>query len=92
LAEAKAGAGLGKLVVDASGYRQGSLRFFESRLARAVGEGVPEATELRTALANSRVDLFGGFKASNKLYQFDPNVFIDYVNFKLVPGAAILVP
>jgi RHS repeat-associated protein len=86
LAEAKASRGLGSLAVDTQGIRQGSYRFFETRLQRG------GRLDLLQLLQSGNADLFGGFSGSGRLYQFNPAIFFEDVNFKTTPGAAILVP
>jgi RHS repeat-associated protein len=86
LAEAKASRGLGSLAVDTQGIRQGSYRFFETRLQRG------GRLDLLGLLQSGNADLFGGFSGSGRLYQFNPTIFFEDVNFKATPGAAILVP
>ena len=85
LAEAKASGGLGSLSRDALGIRQGSFRFFETRLERA------GRIDLLDELGAGNVDLFGGFQGSNRLFQFDPVDFFDDVNFRTTPSAARLI-
>jgi len=86
LAEAKRSPGLGSLSTDSLGIRQGSFEFFSTRLQRA------GRTDLLLQLDDGNVDLFGGFQRSNRLFQFDPDIFIENVNFRKTPGAATLVP
>ncbi len=86
LAEAKAGRGLGSLEVDSLGIRQGSYRFFETRLQRG------GRLDLLQELQSGNAELFGGFARSGRLYRFDPTIFFDNVNFRRTPGAATLVP
>ena len=86
LPEAKAGRGLGSLVVDSLGIRQGSYRFFETRLMRG------GRLDLLQELQSGNAELFGGFARSGRLYRFDPVIFFDNVNFRRTAGAATLVP
>jgi RHS repeat-associated protein len=85
LAEAKYSGGLGSLAKDTLGIRQGSFRFFETRLERA------GRFDLLDKLRSGSVDLYGGFYRSGKLYRFDAAVFYSNVNFRLTQGAAILL-
>jgi hypothetical protein len=85
LAEAKAGASRSTLTRDAAGVRQGSRAFFESRLTTA------GRFDLVDALRGGEVDLFGGFYRSQRLFQFDTDVFQRDVNFIQTPAAARLI-
>jgi len=95
LAEAKASSGLGSLVVDRLGIRQGSHEFFRTRLARAIAYGDPAQKTLYRSIYRSlrsgRVDLLGFFYGSNQLFRFNPSLFKRKVNFKTTPGAAIQI-
>jgi hypothetical protein len=86
MAEAKASYGLKSLELDSLGIRQGSYRFFETRLQRA------GCVDMLNALQSGEVDLYGGFGGSGRLFQFDPNLFFRDANFSTTPGAATLVP
>jgi hypothetical protein len=96
LAEAKAGSGLGRLVSDSLGIRQGSYEFFRTRLARGIAWGDPAKRALYRSLYGSlrsgQADLFGYFAGNRRLYLFDPGLFPTSVNFRSTPGAAIRVP
>jgi hypothetical protein len=96
LAEAKASAGLRALDVDAFGIRQGSYEFFRTRLARGIAYGDPAQEHLYrqmySALRSGQVDLFGYFAGSDRLFQFNPNLFNRNANLRSTPGAAVLVP
>lgn len=85
-AEAKASGSLGSLRIDRLGIRQGSFEFFKTHLERAGRH------DLQLELNAGNIDLFGGFRRSNRLFQFDPSLFEQNVNFGIVPGAARLIP
>lgn len=95
LAEAKAGAGLGKLVTDSQGIRQGSYEFFRTRLKRGIIHGDPNARALyRTlysALRAGQADLFAGFAKNNSLFRLNPRFFRENVNFRNAPDAALRI-
>jgi len=93
LAEAKASISLNSLSTDSLGIRQGSEAFFDTRLERA------GRIDLRNALANGDVDLFGGFSGSyvngatpnGRLFKFNPNIFTRNENLRTTSGAAVRV-
>ncbi len=90
LAEAKESAGLNSLKVDSLGIRQGSNDFFRTRLQRAIDQD-PESRALQDlldALEDGDAALFGGFRRSGRLFQFDPEVFRRNVDFRKDRGAA----
>jgi hypothetical protein len=71
------------LKVDTQLIRQGSIDFFRTRLIR--GGRLDLAAELRAG----RVDMFGGFAGSRRLFRFN---FKTNANFRIDRGAAIRVP
>jgi RHS repeat-associated protein len=95
LAEAKASSGLASLALDTRGIRQGSRKFFESRLARARAWGDPAQRpfirQVYRELKRNNVELFGYFNNGNKLFRFDPTIFIKDVNFNRSRRAAIKI-
>jgi hypothetical protein len=81
------------LSTDGLGIRQGSREFFRTRLFRA------GRTDLREAMFDGKVDLFGGFAGKyvdgklpyGRLFRFNLNIFTKAENLRTTPGAVIKV-